>query len=171
MSNNDYQTKYRARPGYKEKKVAYDAAYRAANKDRQKAYRDAHKAERKAYAVIHADRIRAVAVKYEKTHKAQKADAALRRKHGMTLAQRNQMEQAQHGLCAVYGKPPSGKGRNSKLHVDHDHTTGEVRALCCHKCNNALGLLLDDPVIAERAVAYLKKYNGVRACRLVGVCA
>ena len=170
MSNNDYQTRYRARPGYKEKKVAYDAKYRAENKARQKAYRDAHKAERKAYSVANADRLKAVAAKYQQTHKEQKANYALRRNYGMTPEQRQQMEQSQRGCCAVCGKPPSGKGRNSKLHVDHDHQTDEVRALLCHRCNNALGLLCDDAEIAQRAADYLKKFNAIKKCRLVGVC-
>lgn len=41
---------------------------------------------------------------------------------------------AQDGHCALC--PATGKTR--RLHVDHDHKTGQVRGLLCYKCNNAL---------------------------------
>jgi len=44
--------------------------------------------------------------------------------------------------CAVCGGVNSS-GR--RLAVDHDHETGRVRALLCHGCNVALGLVAEDP--------------------------
>jgi hypothetical protein len=43
------------------------------------------------------------------------------------------------------------------LAVDHDHTTGQVRGLLCIRCNRAIGNLRDDPDLAIRAAAYLKR--------------
>jgi hypothetical protein len=45
------------------------------------------------------------------------------------------------------------------LSVDHDHATGRVRALLCHVHNTALGMLQDDPKMAEEAAAYLHRHG------------
>jgi len=64
----------------------------------------------------------------------------------------------QGGLCAICGKPASGKGHCSRLHVDHDHKTGAVRGMLCHRCNAGLGQFGDDSLVLEAALAYLKKH-------------
>lgn len=61
-------------------------------------------------------------------------DQYLRKQYGITLADRDQMEATQSGMCAVCG----GFG---ELVVDHDHATGEVRALVHHRCNSLLGFV------------------------------
>ena len=42
--------------------------------------------------------------------------------------------EAQGGGCAICGATP----KTRRLHVDHDHRTGAVRGLLCHRCNRAL---------------------------------
>ena len=54
-------------------------------------------------------------------------DLYLRRIYGITLAQYDQILEAQGGVCAVCGEPPKGL----RLSVDHDHQTGIVRGLLC----------------------------------------
>ena len=58
----------------------------------------------------------------------------------------------QSGCCAICEK-------NEKLHVDHDHNTGEVRGLLCGSCNLAIGLMRDNYKIAEAAATYLRNNN------------
>ena len=41
-------------------------------------------------------------------------------------------------------------------HVDHCHTTGEVRGILCGPCNQALGLTYDNPETLRRLIDYLK---------------
>lgn len=61
----------------------------------------------------------------------------------------------QKNSCAICGtQEPGGKGN---WHVDHDHNTGKVRGLLCHKCNTGLGLFLDDTKILTSAIKYLEK--------------
>lgn len=62
--------------------------------------------------------------------------AHLHKAYGLTLAQYDALWRSQGGLCAVCDRPPKSGHR---LHVDHDHVTGLVRALLCGSCNSALG--------------------------------
>ena len=70
----------------------------------------------------------------------EEARAARRRKPqraaqlGVTSADYDRMLAAQGGVCAICGSPP----KTRRLHVDHDHATGKVRGLLCHRCNRAL---------------------------------
>lgn len=45
--------------------------------------------------------------------------------------------------------------RPARLHIDHNHDTGEVRGLLCTSCNTGIGLLKDNPEIVTAAAAYL----------------
>lgn len=62
------------------------------------------------------------------------------------------MYEEQNGLCAICGKE---KARV----VDHDHNTGEVRALLCVNCNLFIGNAQEDIEILKNAISYLQKYD------------
>lgn len=81
--------------------------------------------------------------------------------YGLTLEKYEELEKLQNGLCAVCGLSNSQKlyNRSVSLHIDHNHETGKIRGLLCHKCNTALGLANDDPTILRKLVDYLEK-NG-----------
>ncbi len=72
--------------------------------------------------------------------------------YGMTPEEYDEMFEAQNGLCAVCGKPPSS-GRH--LVVEHDHDTDEVRGLTCDSCNLGIGLFHNDPDLLIAAAMYL----------------
>jgi hypothetical protein len=55
------------------------------------------------------------------------------RRYGLTIARYEEMLEGQRGVCAICDGLPSGK--NKSLCVDHDHETGAVRGLLCHRCN------------------------------------
>lgn len=76
---------------------------------------------------------------------------------GMTHERYDEMFKAQDGRCAICGKT-SRPGRK-RLGVDHDHSTGTVRALLCFNCNHALGKFDDDPALVEKARQYLLKHG------------
>lgn len=44
-------------------------------------------------------------------------------------------------------------------HLDHDHTNDFVRALLCQRCNFALGLMRDDPILLRAAADYVELHR------------
>lgn len=58
----------------------------------------------------------------------------------------------QGGGCAICGEPPKSR----RLHVDHDHLTGDVRGLLCWTCNAVLGRARDNVARLQGAALYLK---------------
>ena len=80
--------------------------------------------------------------------------------YGMTLEQWDGLMARQGGKCAICGHEPDGSlgACDNRLHVDHCHTTGKVRALLCHHCNVLLGQAGDDPVLLRRAAEFLESF-------------
>jgi hypothetical protein len=72
----------------------------------------------------------------------------VQKKFGISMAERDEMLEAQGGLCAICGgeKP---------AHTDHDHETGQLRGLLCIGCNLGLGQFRDDPSRLRAAARYL----------------
>ena len=77
----------------------------------------------------------------------------LMRTYKMTVQVYEQMFQEQGGCCAVCGVKPDTRIR---FHVDHDHTSHKIRGILCGKCNQAIGLLKEDPILFDRAKEYLR---------------
>lgn len=73
--------------------------------------------------------------------------------YGLTPEQFMALYEKQNGKCAICSEAPSTK---RGLHVDHCHTTGEVRGLLCHGCNVGIGALKDDAGLLRAAIAYLE---------------
>lgn len=83
----------------------------------------------------------------------------LKKKYGITLEQYNAMFIFQGGVCLICGYPEtvSRNGKIKNLAIDHNHATGEIRGLLCQKCNQALGLLNENPVIIRSLLKYIIK--------------
>jgi Recombination endonuclease VII len=73
-----------------------------------------------------------------------------RKQLGLSLADYDTLLAAQEGHCALCPATPKSR----RLHVDHDHRTGLVRGLLCHRCNRALPNWIT-PVWLTGAAAYL----------------
>lgn len=76
---------------------------------------------------------------------------AMQRRYGITLETFRELAEKQNGRCAICGNPPRGK----RLCIDHDHDSGRVRGLLCHRCNRAIGFFGDSPELLAKALAYL----------------
>lgn len=77
------------------------------------------------------------------------------KRYGLTAAQYYEMNDAQGGVCAICGGPPTS-GLN-RLSVDHCHKTNKVRGLLCRECNSGLGHFKDDDKRILRAAEYLNR--------------
>lgn len=98
---------------------------------------------------------------YRASNKQQRARSRRRdgllRRYGITVSQYEAMYEQQQGRCALCGiNSPTFGPASSRLHVDHDHSTGADRGLLCGACNVALGNFKDNPEVLETAAWYLR---------------
>ena len=82
-------------------------------------------------------------------------------RYGLTAEQHAAMLTAQDGRCAICGDPPNPNGikAGSRLHVDHCHATGRVRALLCNSCNRGIGYFHDDAERMRKAAEYVTTHQ------------
>jgi len=66
-------------------------------------------------------------------------------------------ESCGHG-CMACRVPLSGRGK-SKECIDHDHTTGKIRGILCHRCNLVLGHFDDNSARILSAIQYLDMWG------------
>jgi hypothetical protein len=87
-------------------------------------------------------------------------DAKLKCYYGISLKIYNDMLDKQGGVCAICGLPQNRLNgvtrKQENLVVDHDHKTGQVRALLCHKCNMEVGTV---ELNIARIQRYLDKFK------------
>jgi hypothetical protein len=79
----------------------------------------------------------------------------LLRNYGLSLDEFKIMYEKQNGSCFLCETPIEGR----QIKVDHNHKTGKVRKLLCHKCNTSLGLLDENPKLFYKCAEYLKEHN------------
>jgi len=85
-----------------------------------------------------------------------KINGDLKYHYDITLEAYNEALKAQGGVCYIC-KKLEVTSRTNRLVVDHDHSTGKIRGLLCHRCNCGLGYFKDDPVLIEKALDYLRR--------------
>jgi hypothetical protein len=83
------------------------------------------------------------------------------RKYGVTLEWLEAKLKTQGGACAICGHipPPDGIKSAARLHVDHDHVTGDNRGLLCNRCNPGVGYFQDDPDLLRKAADYIERHR------------
>jgi hypothetical protein len=84
--------------------------------------------------------------------------ATLKKKYGITADDYDDILRKQGGGCAICGSTVAGGNGGDYLHVDHDHATGQVRALLCQPCNTSIGQFKDDPALLRKAADYVEKW-------------
>ncbi|WP_435656974.1 endonuclease domain-containing protein [Brucella pituitosa] len=63
------------------------------------------------------------------------------------------MAESQEWKCKICDEAQEDR---SKFHVDHCHDTQVLRGLLCSRCNQAIGLMRDDPLIMRKAAQYVE---------------
>jgi len=79
-------------------------------------------------------------------------------KYGITIEDKCKMWEEQKGLCGLCNR--ALPEQINKCHLDHNHSTGELRQLLHHRCNMLLGFFEKDPDLVTKVLEYLEKYNG-----------
>jgi len=90
------------------------------------------------------------------------------RDHKLTYEQFEEMAKNQNYQCAICNKHIDmvfARGRT--FHVDHCHTTNQIRGLLCMNCNTGLGQFKDDTSVLQNAIDYLTKFKELK--RVKGV--
>ncbi len=81
------------------------------------------------------------------------------RRYGLADAEFAQLRQEANGKCMLCGKKPAGNKNN--LEIDHNHTTGAVRGLLCHRCNMFVYAVNESPeharLLADKLAGYLER--------------
>ena len=116
----------------------------------KEAYKDYYKKNKEAIAAYKKDH-------YEKNKEAYAAYSKnyyVLRKYGITLAEKKKIKDEQENKCKICYQNFSS---DVEPHVDHCHTTGEIRGLLCIRCNLGLGYFQDNPLALVRAAEYLKE--------------
>lgn len=72
-------------------------------------------------------------------------------RYGLTKEKIGELIAQQGGACAICSRAPM-----KRPCIDHNHTTGKVRSILCHRCNVGLGFI--EAIGLEKATAYLEAH-------------
>lgn len=156
MSKKEYLKKWREKN--KAKTLEYTKNWKKSHKkqvsESAKRYYVKNIEKIKEYRLKNKDRIRE---SYRLSGKKWK----IKHNYGITLDEYQVLFEKQNGVCAICLKPESRKNNKGidSLAIDHNHETGKVRELLCHRCNAALGMFFEDPLLLEKARDYLIKWS------------
>lgn len=96
----------------------------------------------------------------QRKNKREKArEYHLKRLYGIDLEGYNKLLKEQDHRCYICNKHENEFKK--KLHVDHNHSTGEIRGLLCYNCNHNIVRKTTDPEIALKLYQYLQKHTGL----------
>lgn len=82
-------------------------------------------------------------------------EGELRRRYGIGVADYASLLDAQDGVCAICGQPPTKS--YLALDIDHCHKTGKVRGLLCRRCNVRLSYI--ESGLLDESLAYPERGN------------
>lgn len=119
--------------------------------------KECHNAISRKYSVDFPDKARATRVKSRIKRRGKHAEYHLKKKYGLTMEQKKEILDKQHGMCAICGIKFETL---SKAYVDHNHATGQIRGCLCHQCNVSIGLLKEDSQRIENIRLYLADHDG-----------
>ena len=83
------------------------------------------------------------------TRKRVQRNSRLKDKYGISQEQWNKMWEDQDRLCKICRLALEAPN------TDHNHSTGKVRGLLCHRCNTFVGYIEKNTLILGNVVKYL----------------
>lgn len=148
-------------------KKAYHKEWASKNKERLRNYNKKWRDENivrirensKLWRLRNPEKIKAYQQKFHGANPSRAKDYRYKRLYGLSCEEKEQLLVSQGGVCASCG---TDKPVRTKLifsihdwHVDHSHTTGEVRGLLCGWCNCHAGKIEIDAERDAKVRAYL----------------
>jgi len=155
---------------YKEKIIRKQQAYQNLHKEKRKQYR-------KRYHEVYKDKENENARNNYRSHWGERRrwgkeyyqlmskdrifmdkriDYHLRTRYGLTLIQKQQLFDEQHGMCLICKTPFRDV---YCANVDHDESTKKIRGLLCNNCNRGIGHLKHNIDYLKTAILYLERMN------------
>jgi hypothetical protein len=159
-------------------KLAYQRAWRARNVDKVRKYnrewrarhlegaRKYNREYQRKWAAMNPEKVREIQLRHRLLHPwhgptrypsgpyREKSIARKRLKRGVIPTHADAvlvgMQEGRCGICATSILPYRGRA------LDHDHNTGRVRGMLCHRCNRTLGLFKDSEEIMRRAADWVR---------------
>ena len=167
----EYRQRYNER--HPDRRSAQNKAYRLKNQEKMRTYQaswyqlwkadnpDEYKQKMKEQVVKYKTKRNTYNQKYRQDRKRQVWSASLKRQYGITGDQYDAMFAKQHGLCAICNRSERRvlNERITKLEVDHNHQTGNVRKLLCHACNVSVGFMDESPDRMRRMIQYIEEHE------------
>lgn len=93
------------------------------------------------------------------THRKKYRVRHYKKKYGLTLEEFEDKLESQGNECEICKESLDVNDNSKKAHMDHNHTTGELRGILCSKCNQGLGSFYESKEKLKSAIEYLEKYN------------
>lgn len=112
--------------------------------------RDCATARRRRYDEANREKVNAAHREYRKANRRIYVNSERKYSYGLSEEQYEALAQRADGKCEACG-------RETKLNVDHDKTTGVVRGLLCMNCNVGLGHFDHDVDRLWAAIDYLAR--------------
>lgn len=122
-------------------------------------YRTYCKSCSKKYEQIRYFKLKSIGSKYIKNKQETTRIYSYKKKFGISIEQYDDILKSQNYSCAICEIHESV--HKTKLHIDHNHKTGEIRGLLCDLCNRFLINKQTDPEIFLKAAKYLSNGTGL----------
>lgn len=81
----------------------------------------------------------------------------LRHNYSITPGEHESMYARQNGCCGICGQ----QVKYEDVQTDHDHATGKVRGLLCHRCNLMVGYVENTPELVSPILRWIGGNSGV----------
>ena len=133
----------------REKANAYRREYYRKNKEKIKAIQEKYRAKNLRRYAENQAKLRAR--NPQKHH-----DSFVKRRYGIGHEKVKQMFVEQQGVCAICG---NGFKDRKDMHIDHDHSTNQIRQLLCQSCNVGIGNFKENASILLRAAEYVNRWS------------